>query len=70
MLTTLTLQLLTSKAKSEVIVPALIEFQRAIEDDFVEYGNEDQGCGDKITQDLNCSARNYYGPSMKGSLLV
>lgn len=70
MLTSLTLKFLTSKVKSEVILPALSEFQRAIEDDFVEYGNEHQGCGDRITQDLNCSARNYYGPSMKGSLLI
>ena len=57
-------------AKSEVIVPALTEFQRAIEDDLVEYGNEEQGIGDRITQDLNCSAGNYYGPSMKGGFLV
>ena len=53
-------------AKSEVIVPALNEFQRAIEDDLVEYGNEAQGYGDRITEDFNCSAGNYYGPSMKG----
>ena len=57
-------------ANSEVIVPALTEFQRAIEDDLVEYGNEEQGIGDRITQDLNCSAGNYYGPSMKGGFLV
>ncbi len=57
-------------AKSEVIVPALSEFQRAIEDDLVEYGNEEQGYGDRITEDFNCSAGNYYGPGMKGGFLV
>ena len=57
-------------ANSEVIVPALTEFQRAIEDDLVEYANEDEDIGDRITQDLNCSAGNYYGPSMKGGFLV
>jgi len=70
MLTSLTLPLFTSRANSEVIVPALTEFQRAIEDDLVEYANEDQDIGDRITQDLNCSAGNYYGPSMKGGFLV
>ena len=57
-------------ANSEVIVPALTEFKRAIEDDLVEYANEDEDIGDRITQDLNCSAGNYYGPSMKGGFLV
>ena len=68
MLTSLTLPLLTNKANSEVIVPALTEFQQAIEDDLVEYGNQEHGT--RITEDLNCSAGNYYGPSMKGGILV
>ena len=54
-------------AKSEVIVPALSEFTMAGDgSNLVEYG----GNVDKITQDLNCSAGNYYMYGQKGSLLV
>ena len=54
-------------AKSEVIVPALSEFTMAGDgSNLVEYG----GNVDKITQDLNCSAGNYYMHGQKGSLLV
>ena len=68
MLTSLTLPLLTSKANSEVIVPALSEFTNVDASNLVEYGGNGT---DKITQDLNCSAGNYYPNSgQKGNLLV
>ena len=67
-LTSLTLPLLTSKANSEVIVPALSEFTNVDASNLVEYGGNGT---DKITQDLNCSAGNYYpNSSQKGNLLV
>ncbi len=55
-------------ANSEVIVPALSEFTNVDASNLVEYGGNGT---DKITQDLNCSAGNYYpNSSQKGNLLV
>ena len=55
-------------ANSEVIVPALSEFTNVDASNLVEYGGN---VTDKITQDLNCSAGNYYpNSSQKGNLLV
>ena len=55
-------------ANSEVIVPALSEFTNVDASNLVGYGGNGT---DKITQDLNCSAGNYYpNSSQKGNLLV
>ena len=55
-------------ANSEVIVPALSEFTNVDASNLVEYGENGT---DKTTQDLNCSAGNYYPNSaQKGNLLV
>ena len=55
-------------ANSEVIVPALSEFTNVDASNLVEYGGNGT---DKTTQDLNCSAGNYYpNSSQKGNLLV
>ena len=54
-------------ANSEVIVPALSEFTNVDASNLVEYGGNGT---DKITQDLNCSAGNYYPNSSQKTKFI